>query len=144
MSDDVEILIISTTYSVLVIERLAELQLLDVDQGSPPWAAAAGTNQIDILFPDNFRDKLLRMHIRPELSECAEPSPGRAVYGSGDLLLQENWGGEVYDLIQIPPGSYAIHFEKSGENDSGEIYDLTLLGRQHVPVNQHSGPSTST
>ncbi|MBM9463936.1 hypothetical protein JL108_10805 [Aeromicrobium sp. YIM 150415] len=143
MSDSVEIHIAPTTFSVFIIERFSGLQLLNLYGGPSAWARAGGTNQIDILFPDNFRDKLLRLWVRPDLSELAWSSPGRAVYGSGDLLLQENAGGEVYDLIQVSPGAYAIHFEKSGEEDGVDIYDLTLFDRQS-PVGHTSGPPTAT
>lgn len=142
MRHGVEIQIPGHVYIVFIIERLAKPSLtLDVDLGSPAWAAA-GDSPVDILFPDDLREKLLSVHVRPELSECDDPSPGRAMFVSGDLLLLENWGGEFYDLIQVPPGSYAFHFEKSAEVDDLNTYALTLFDRQPVTAGHNSGPST--
>lgn len=144
MSENVEIRIADATFSVFITERFHDDLEPFVPRGSAPALAAATEGQIALLFPDNFRDKLLRVDVRPEVSECADPSPGRAVYNSGDLLLEENAGGGVYDLIKILPGSYAIHFEKSGEDDGVDIYDLTLFDRQPETAGHSSGPSTVT
>lgn len=144
MSHGVEIHIADATFSVFITERFhGDLEPF-VPRGSAPALAAGTEGQIALLFPDNFRDKLLRVHIQPEISKCADPSPGRAVYRSGDLLLEENAGGGVYDLIQVPPGSYAIHLEESGSENNLDIYDLTLFDRQPFSLDYSSGPSTVT